>query len=386
MNENRIDLENIVDQTEEICLAALDQTSFNIKFVRCKTEAIIRKAIKANPHAYSYIPDRDGNDTMIALSESAAVISLIENPAREMYIRAIMTNPIEALYYIADPDEEMLDLALSIDGLALQYFPNQTQDMCDRAVKLTPHAIRYVHKEFQTPELIHIAISADPGTVISTIKNLTQELVDHAAPYIRSSTVFRDIPYIFKTEAVCMTVVKNLPYCIRYANQFPELCMEAIKRRGIMLKYVRHHTVELIHAAIEQCPWSLEYAQYQDEEICTEAVSADGMTLQFVKNKTLEICAIAVQQNPWAIDYVPTEYLDDIGPVNKSASDLWAIKDAEDLSPKLIIEYMSQVPALAKHIPISMHIASEIYCHNKRILDFVIDDVNYWYLADRDYA
>lgn len=386
MDATCIDLENIVDQTEEICLIAIEQSPFNIRFAKCKTEAIIRKAIKANPYTYFHIPNRDDNDTMIALSECAAVISLIENPTREMYIRAIMTNSVEALSYIADPDEELLDLALSISGFAIQYFPIQTQELCDRAVKLTPDAIRHVRKEFQTPELIHIAMTLDPGGIISAIKNLTQELVDYAAPHIRSSTVFWDIPAVFKTETVCMTVIKNLPYCIRYTDQFPELCMETVKRRGIMLKYIHEHSIELIHTAVEQCPWSLEYAQYQDEEICTKAVSIDGMTLQFVKNKTLEICAIAVQQNPWAIDYVPTEYLDDIGPVNKSASDLWAIKDAEDLSPKLIIEYMSQVPALAKHIPISIHTALEIYHHNKRILDFVIDDVNYWYLADRDYA
>ena len=43
------------------------------------------------------------------------------------------------------------------------------------------------------------------------------------------------------------------------ASQTPEVCLEAVMRRGCALQYVVHRTPELCLASVQQNGWALEF-------------------------------------------------------------------------------------------------------------------------------
>ena len=66
-----------------------------------------------------------------------------------------------------------------------------------------------------------------------------------------------------------------------------EASMEAVKRNGYALQYVKDQT----------------------EAICLEAVKEDGYALRYVKDQTEAICLEAVKRNGYALRYVLVEEL-----------------------------------------------------------------------------
>ena len=68
------------------------------------------------------------------------------------------------------------------------------------------------------------------------------------------------------------------------------VCIEAVKKYGVALSYVKEQT----------------------HDICMEAVRQDGNALRYVKEQTYNICIEAVKQNRDAIKYVIEDYVRDI--------------------------------------------------------------------------
>ena len=89
----------------------------------------------------------------------------------------------------------------------------------------------------------------------------------------------------FKTPDMCLLATKHYPYCIEYVPkelQIPEICLDVVKKDGILLKHI----------------------EKQSSEICLEAVKQNGLALKYAKFKTLELCKMAVRQNRGILDYM----------------------------------------------------------------------------------
>ena len=62
-------------------------------------------------------------------------------------------------------------------------------------------------------------------------------------------------------------------------------CLEAVKRNGYSLQYVKDQSEAVCLEAVKQDGYSLRYVKDQTEAVCLEAVKQDGYSLQYVKEK-----------------------------------------------------------------------------------------------------
>ena len=60
-------------------------------------------------------------------------------------------------------------------------------------------------------------------------------------------------------------------------------CLEAVKRNGDALMYVKEQDKEICLEAVKQDGYALMYVKEQDKEICLEAVKRNGDALMYVK-------------------------------------------------------------------------------------------------------
>jgi hypothetical protein len=75
------------------------------------------------------------------------------------------------------------------------------------------------------------------------------------------------------------------PYSLKFMPQTEEICLEAVRRNGLLLKYVRQQT----------------------DAICLAAVQTTGLALYWVRNRTPALCLVAVQNDSYALQYVPEQ-------------------------------------------------------------------------------
>lgn len=85
-----------------------------------------------------------------------------------------------------------------------------------------------------------------------------------------------EINKLTKGQLEAMERVKEYPVevlsCCSKAQQFRELCLEAVKVDGNALPFVKQQTEEICLAAVRQNPSSLRFVKKQTEEICLAAV------------------------------------------------------------------------------------------------------------------
>ncbi|PBG25670.1 hypothetical protein BGU81_12720 [Clostridioides difficile] len=136
-------------------------------------------------------------------------------------------------------------------------------------------------------------------------------------------------------RGIDLDCIKRWPWDLRFVKtQTYEMCIEALKRDGLLLKevrwdelslsekqifnlyiiavrqngfalmYVKNQTEELCREAVMQNGLALEYVDKQTQEICLETVKENGLALRYVKKQTPEICLEAVEQDKFAIRYV----------------------------------------------------------------------------------
>ena len=83
-----------------------------------------------------------------------------------------------------------------------------------------------------------------------------------------------------------------------------EYCLEAVKRDGYALEYVKEQTSEMCLEAVKRDGLTLKFVKEQTPEICLEAVKQNGYALRFVKEQTPEICLEAIKQYGLAFEWV----------------------------------------------------------------------------------
>src|SRR5574344_1703646 len=84
----------------------------------------------------------------------------------------------------------------------------------------------------------------------------------------------------------------------------PEFCLEAVKRDGHALEFVKNQTQEICLEAVKQDAYALRFVKEQTPEICLQAVKQNGFALEYVKEQTSDICLEAIKRNGLALEYV----------------------------------------------------------------------------------
>jgi len=123
----------------------------------------------------------------------------------------------------------------------------------------------------------------------------------------QNGLLLKYIEDIDKTDILCNKAIEQTPYALKYVPNnllSYNLLVNAIKKDGNILKYLKYQTDELCELAIEQNGLTLIYVHKQTPSICKKAVEQNGMALTYVKNKTDEICISAIKQNPISIIFI----------------------------------------------------------------------------------
>ena len=89
------------------------------------------------------------------------------NPTAEDELESVRNNPYSIQWFPA-PRPETVSLALRLDGTAIKFIQNPTEDMKLVAVKTTPSVIAYIHRPSEEVQLL--AVQAKPN-LIRFIKN-----------------------------------------------------------------------------------------------------------------------------------------------------------------------------------------------------------------------
>ncbi len=80
-------------------------------------------------------------------------------------------------------------------------------------------------------------------------------------------------------EKFCLEAVKRNGYLLQYVkDQTEAVCLEAVKSDGDSLRYVKDQTEAV-------CLEAVKYVKDQTEAVCLEAVKSDGDSLQYVNKK-----------------------------------------------------------------------------------------------------
>lgn len=115
---------------------------------------------------------------------------------------------------------------MKINGYALQYVKNQTEEICKVAVSNHHNALQFVKE--QTDEICMIAIKKNGGQLIHVNK---------------------------QTHEICLAAVQNCGYVLEFVKQqTSEICLAAVQQWGGALKFVKEKTPEIRMAAIQRDP------------------------------------------------------------------------------------------------------------------------------------
>jgi hypothetical protein len=178
----------INNQTEAICLAAVQKSGLELEYVKDQTEAICLVAAQQNGLALEYVNDQTEAICLAAVQEDGL-----------------------ALIYVKDQTEAICLAAVQKDGLALQYVLDQTEAICSEAVKNNGLALKYARD--QTEAICWIAVKED----------------NRALKYV-----------LDQTENICLTAIRENGLALKYIkNKTEKICLTAVRQNRLALKYVK---------------------------------------------------------------------------------------------------------------------------------------------------
>lgn len=116
-----IEFKDVDEQTEDICVAAIEFLGCNLAYVKEQTERLCFLAINTHDNTLKYV----------------------RNQTEEMCLEAVGFDPYD-LRYVHNQTIRICLAAVSVDGEAVQFVRNQTDDICLEAVKNDWGALQYV--------------------------------------------------------------------------------------------------------------------------------------------------------------------------------------------------------------------------------------------------
>ena len=259
----------------------------------------------------------------------------------KLWARAIQKNGILIEHIIYDKNictEELIEMAVENNGLALQFINPKTEILCKKAFANTPYAIQYIPDP--TNEMCEEALKRDKAIfpIILKIKPGIDKMSD-AGLLIYLEKYPEKINTIKQpTEEMILIALKHGSWNI-FEKMDPRLqtqkvCEEAFNKRSFNFQHIKE--------------------EFQTTELCEKAMKASGLNLQYVKNKTLELCLIAIQKFSTAIKYVPEEFLTEemcISVLSDSPSCLSDIKKPTYNMCKLAVQVAGyQLSNVPKHL------------------------------------
>jgi len=221
----------------------------------------------------------------------------------EIRILEIKSNPWR-LILINNPTQELIFIALKINGLVLKVIENQNDEMCKVACKQNEKAIKYV-KTLNTLPLQLLACRLFPIRVLE-IDDPNEEVVLMAVKNDGSMLKYITNP----NRKIIISAMKNNGMILQHVEAQDEgICLAAVKQNGMAIEFAKFKTDKVKFAAVRNNSYSLKHITDQSQDLCILACSKQGFALKYViDRKNYDICKIACENRPGAIRYMDIQY------------------------------------------------------------------------------
>lgn len=291
LQANGLLLKEMINQTEDDCLAAVKQNGTAIIYAKHQTDAIKLAAVKQNGNVIQYIKNPDDKLCKAALYQNPNCLQFVKYQTEEMIFIAVKKNPL-TVKMIKTPSVDLYFKLIDInidshqymnsiyadatfmlsvwkkilcrDGLKLQNCKKQTFELCEIAIEQNPHAIQFVNY-----------------LIFSKIKMFN---------LIKSATI--------KKPSIIQYIVDYNKYNIIGKDNYNHILKLALNQNGLLVKYLSdttYETYELYKLAVEQN----KDAIYLIKNKYYKTILNDS---SYVKSKKeIEDCAICYSSNEYFI-------------------------------------------------------------------------------------
>lgn len=214
-------------------------------------------------------------------------------------------------------DDFIIELIRKNGPEKLNLTPVQTEQLCLRAVSVNICCIQYVTAP--TPKIWKYVLQREPRYIILYIRgggndyNLLEMVVKLDPNFICH------IPVELQNDDLRLLAVSISGGTLVYMDVTPELANAALKNSASALQFVP--------------------IKMQTAEMCIDAVRRDGNMLKYCRVKTYDICHAAVKKTGSAIQHVPLEYQNDLQ-LLAVMSDIHAYDHITNPHPATKMEYV----------------------------------------------
>lgn len=257
-------------QTEEICLAALGDYTWALRYIQNQTPVICLAAVSKNGTLLEYVKDKTFDICMAAVKTTGYAIRYVPTPDETHSVEDYLKICAEAIKQ--DPCAFTQVIA---------YY--QTEEMCYEVVKVKGEMLRHVANIHKTPRVCLAAVNN----------------YGYALEFIDAER---------QTEEICRIAIQKNIYVARFvAKQTQELCELMVYLNADSIKYVKQEfiTEEMINYCIEKGPVdAMANIPEQTIEICAKIINIEPKAMARVKNETRELCMHLCLINPEAVNHI----------------------------------------------------------------------------------
>lgn len=343
---------NMEVQTEKLCKEMIMDDYKNISLVKNLTEDLILWAM-------DYYIDNAYNKNDVR--EVGKIFKLLDDNHKTYEVKKKFVSHYYTAIKHVEQTDEFCELAVTADFETFKFINNPSKELIIKCLKVDPHVLKFIDN--QTEEFINIALNSDIRTFCyideeKINQNIMDLFIDNFYNGIRIVGRFiHHIPSEFRTKDTFYRLIEKDPNVIKYLeedeqDEFPDLCLMALREDGLLLKFIKNHTREMDLTAVKSNGLALKFVKEQDEEICIAAIKQNkkayrlycrihtqavyeaivkksGIMIQYVpyNNITEEMVDIAMSKSALAIKYIPLKFIKDeycVKAVNKKA---FLIKD-----------------------------------------------------------
>jgi len=138
----------VKNQTDDLCMMAVKKAGWLLKYVKMQSEEICLAAIDNWINAYYDVQIKTSKIIRAAIEKSGHIITSIDLPSDELILLAVKTYPqILGFKKFTDHFPSLFNLypeLVKINGLCLEFIPNQTNQLCMDAITQNGFALYYV--------------------------------------------------------------------------------------------------------------------------------------------------------------------------------------------------------------------------------------------------
>lgn len=248
---------------ESICLAAVKQNGLAIQFIDNPSYTMKKIAIQSNPFCIEFIKELEDELAILALRLNPKIFPFIKNISEQIAIDIVRYDTETIKDTRVQSHNKACLLAVKKDGLLLRYIQdkNKTEEICEEAVKNNELAIKYTNKSNEI--MWEHVVGINPWLI--TDKSIDKTGTSYKV-YLKGNAIdgllLAYTPKEYQTDELIEIAIENNGMALEFVpNQNELLVKKAIENNPLALKYAsrEYKTKEICNIALTSNVFALPY-------------------------------------------------------------------------------------------------------------------------------